>query len=258
MGLNPGRYPSVCFAPRSWVSMVGPEVDGWDGQVTCEVETWSAGIWVRSVCASIKSEPFVADADHMIGIKGFDISRCRCDPVGDDRRCAARAAWFVGEFPGKNGSGCFVSCNHGRDILLVLCLGGGRSVPIRDSNAIITCVGSHSSVVSPIVDKVDDEADPVCFSRLHNVVETLKAVGSRVDHWVLPLDEGLIPNCVAARQSGNVVETPDSKDLQSGLFSVVRRFLPILVEHSRFEGGTLSDQCLHYCSKIQCSKCLFP
>lgn len=109
--------------------MEGAEIDGRDGEVGGEVRSRANGVWIRAIRAGGEAEAFVAEAHHVVGVERLDIGRDGGNPVCDDRRVAAAAAWLVGEFPGEDRFGGCVSRYDGLDVGFVLRLGGGGRVP---------------------------------------------------------------------------------------------------------------------------------
>jgi hypothetical protein len=76
---------------------------------------------------------------------------------------------------------------------LILCLDARIGIPCCCVSTEVGVVGWDSTVVAPIVYKIDDSSDSVDFGALDDVVEALEAVGTGVNLWRCPGNEALIP-----------------------------------------------------------------
>lgn len=103
---------------------------------------------------------------------------------------AAIAAGLVGQLPGENGRRVGVARDNGLDVLLVLSLDVGVCIPVGVGRTAESLhVGGHASIISPVVDEVDDQLDSPRLSGLYNVVQTLETIGTGVDDRILTSDE---------------------------------------------------------------------
>lgn len=156
----------------------------------------------------------------MLGVKRLDIRAGRLNPVVNDRGITAIAAGFIGQFPRENRRRRSIPAHHSLDIVLVSSLGGGVGVPSSRAASKGGHVGRDTTVVGPVVDKVDDQLDAVLLGRGDHVVETLQTIGAGVDGGgaggeVLEVDGARGGNRV------DVVEAPDAQDAEARAVQVL-------------------------------------
>ena len=148
----------------------------------------------------------------MVGVQRLDVSGNARSPVVNNLRAAAGAPNLVRKFPSEDSFAGLIAGNNSCNIFLVLCLCGGIGVPCCLCTTIFGDVSGHSTIIIPVVDEVDNELDAVLLGRADDVIETLKTIGSSVDHWILSSDERLEPYGAVSRLSRDIVKTPYTKD----------------------------------------------
>jgi hypothetical protein len=141
---------------------------------------------LRRVCLLTSTsvhEAFVAQRNHVGRIKTLDVSTDGRCPVSDNGSGTAIAAWLIGQFPGEYRTARTISTDNRLYICLVLCLDCGVSVPSSFVGSVVSIVGRHSTIITPVIDKVDDELDAMGLRAGDHIIQTLEPVGSCVDDW---------------------------------------------------------------------------
>lgn len=79
---DPCIAPVVGRAPRLGVQVDRAEIDVRQSKVGGEIKTLAELVRVRAIAG--KTEAFVADGNHVVGVEGADVVRRAADPVRKD------------------------------------------------------------------------------------------------------------------------------------------------------------------------------
>ena len=82
----PRVAPGIVISPLVWVHVYGAKVQSWDGEVLNEVNAFVSTVGITTIASGIvRGKPtFVAEADHMVPVKAFDVLADCCGPISDD------------------------------------------------------------------------------------------------------------------------------------------------------------------------------
>lgn len=157
----------------------------------------------------------------MVRIKGLDVGRSLGYPVGDYVGVAARAARLISQLPRKDSRGSLVARDNGLDVRLVHALDLGIGVPFRLAATIGIDVGIHATIIIPGIHKGNDKLDAVLLGSGDNVIKTLQSISTSVDGSSTGgLVVELEVDSTSRRDSVHIVETPNPKNLETGLLQV--------------------------------------
>lgn len=139
-------------------------------------------------------------------------------PSGHNTCRASIASGLVCNFPNEDRSAVDMTSYDSLDVSLVLSLNFCIGVPSYFGSPVECVVCWHTTIVTPIIDEVDNEFDTVSFGAGYHIVKALKTISSSVDMWRFFRDEALIPDPGGAL--GYIVETwmnqPSFQDQSSG------------------------------------------
>lgn len=160
--------------------------------------------------------------DHMVRIEGFDIGSSLGHPVGDDIGCAARAARLISQLPGKDCRGSLVARDNSLDVRLVHALDLLIAVPARFTTSIGSNVGTHATIIIPVIYKGNYKFDTVLPRSRDNIIKTLQTVstsvyGSSTGGFVVELEV----NSSRVWDGVNIIEPPNSENLKTGMFQIL-------------------------------------
>jgi hypothetical protein len=129
----------------------------------------------------LKCSLAVTSVNHTVRLNSLDILATRFGLVINHIGATATAGRPICQLPYEDGRCRNVAADNRFDMILIGALGNtvGRPILLRATVAIDICI--HTTVMVPIIDKVNDQFDVVGFSRLGHIIETLKAISSRVD-----------------------------------------------------------------------------
>lgn len=144
-------------------------------QVGLEIHSLPSRIRITSIATTIH-EPFITHSNHVIRIKRLDISAGLCRPLGDNTRGTPITSRFIRELPGKNRGAACVPRDNRFDVSLVLSLDPRIRVPGGFRSAVVRVVCRHAAVITPVVDKVDNQFYAVCSGTGYYIVEALEPI----------------------------------------------------------------------------------
>lgn len=231
------------------VEVESAKVDGADAEVHGEVQTLAVGEGVAAVRVGGQTETLcekreqsvvkesrsflprieisrrtreltVTNANHVLRIKRLDVRAGRLNPVVNDRGITAIAARLIGQLPRENRRRRSIPAHHSLDIVLVSSLGGGVGVPSGGTPSKGRNVSSNTTVVGPVVDKVDDQLDAVLLGRGDDVVETLQTISAGVNGGGAA-GEVLEVDGARGGDSVDVVKAPDAQDAEARAVQVL-------------------------------------
>ncbi len=220
--------------------MEGHDVDLGQGRESNRVASASAAVFADLI-ARVAEEPFVADADQVLGVDALDEAGNVVGPVGDRVGRAvpragvgagADAAGLVGELPHHDGGVVLVFDTRDRvgaveqvaDVVLV---------PLPDAPVGVEVVVVvepcpldvlvHAAEVGPVVGEGDDQAQALLARLGDDVVELLQAAGAVVVRrpprlGVPVLDVGVVlgvPDRVGVTRHADVEPAPRADDVES-------------------------------------------
>lgn len=166
-------------------------------QIRLEVNTLGCCERITSISPTIQP-PLISHRNHVIGIQTFNVRAGFRHPISYDRRRTTIASSFVRQLPSEDSRTRDISTDNSFDVRLVLRLNFRIGVPRCFGSIEIGVVNRHSAIIAPVVDKVDDEFDPVRFGTFNNIVESLETVCTGIDDWLFAGDEALEPNAAGS------------------------------------------------------------
>lgn len=174
----------------------------------------------------------ITQGDHVVGIQRLDVGTDLGGPAVDNISAASRAARLVTQLPSKDRRGVPVPRDNSLDIGLVHALDLLVGEPLSLAAAVGLDIGVVSAVVVPAVHERNDELDAVLLSGSNHIVKTLETVFAGVDGGsALLLVVELEVDRSGAGSGVNIVEAPDTKDLQSGLLQMIEHGVNVRIVH---------------------------